>query len=318
MCISVLIQLIICHSLIKEAAMKNPISYAKKLIIASCILCASVSFADTSLFEVTNKQGETIYLGGTIHLMRPSDFPLPDEFQQTFDKTDVLVLEADLQKASSPEFGLQMMQMMMYRDGKNLSLDLRPEVWKELQDYATQNQIPVGQYMQFKPFMACLLMVIHHGQKSGLTAGVDAYFNQQARMLQKKTGELESSEEILAFMETMNDQDPNSMVISTLRDLKSMDEMMVSLTKAWRAGDLATIEKEMLKPMKKEFPETYKIMVLDRNNKWMEKIQAMFKTPEKEMVLVGSLHLVGEDGLIKQLKSRGYKVKAVTAEKTGR
>lgn len=295
--------------------MKNLISYAKNLIAAGCILSASSSFADTSLFEVTNKKGETVYLGGTIHLMRPIDFPLPDEYQQTFDKTDVLVLEADLQKASSPEFGLQMMQLMMYKDGKNLSSDLRPEVWKELQDYAATNQIPIGQYMQFKPFMACLLMMIQEGQKKGLTPGVDAYFLQQAKMLQKKTGELESLDEVLAFMETMNHQDPNQMVISTIRDLKKMDELMVTLTKSWREGELSLIEKEMLNPMKKEFPETYKVMVLDRNNKWMEKIQAMFATPEKEMILVGSLHLVGDDGLLKQLKAKGYKITPVKAAK---
>lgn len=269
---------------------------------------ASNGMAATSLYEITTKQGNKAYVGGTIHLLRPADFPLPDEFQQVFDKSDVLVLEADLQKASSPEFVQQMMQLMMYKDGKNLSSDLRPEVWKELQEYAAANQIPIGQYMQFKPFMASLLMVIQDGQKKGLTPGVDAYFNQQAKMLQKKTGELESSQEILAFMDVMNHEDPNQMIIATLRDLEKMDEMMVTITAAWRSGNLSVIEKEMSKPMRKEFPTTYKIMVSDRNQKWMTKIENMLTTPEKEMILVGSLHLVGKDGLLKQLKSKGYKV----------
>jgi uncharacterized protein YbaP (TraB family) len=295
--------------------MKSLISCFKSLIAASCILSASTVYAETSLYEVTNKKGENLYLGGTIHLLRPSDFPLPAEYQQAFDKSQMLVLETDLQKASSPEFGQKMMQQMMYTGGKNLSSELRPEVWKELQDYSTANQVPIGQLMQFKPFMVSLMMVIQQGQKSGLTQGVDFYFNQQARIQSKKIGELESADEVLNFMNALNDQDPNQTIIATLRDLKKMDEMMIKATAAWRAGELAVIEKEMLAPMKKEFPEIYRLIVTDRNNKWMQKIEAMFATPEKEMVLVGSLHLVGDDGLLKQLRKKGYKLKPVKAAK---
>jgi uncharacterized protein len=294
--------------------MKNLISSFKSLIAAGCILSATV-YAETSLYEVTNKKGESLYLGGTIHLLRPSDFPLPAEYQQAFDKSQMLVLETDLQKASSPEFGQKMMQQMMYTGGKNLSSELRPEVWKGLQDYSAANQVAIGQLMQFKPFMVSLMMVMQQGQKSGLTQGVDFYFNQQARLQSKNIGELESADEVLNFMNALNDQDPNQTIIATLRDLKKMDEMMVKATAAWRAGELSVIEKEMLVPMKKEFPEIYRLLVTDRNNKWMQKIEAMLATPEKEMILVGSLHLVGDDGLLKQLRKKGYKIKAVKATK---
>lgn len=295
--------------------MKSFISCFKSLIVVSCILSTSTVYAETSLYEVTNKKGESLYLGGTIHLLRPSDFPLPAEFQQAFDNSQMLVLETDLQKASSPEFGQKMMQQMMYTGGKNLSSELRPEVWKELQDYSTTNQVPIGQLMQFKPFMVSLMMVMQQGQKSGLTQGVDFYFNQQARIQNKNIGELESADEVLNFMNALNDQDPNQTIIATLRDLKKMDEMMIKATAAWRAGDLSLIEKEMLIPMKKEFPEIYRLIVTDRNNKWMQKIEAMLATPEKEMVLVGSLHLVGDDGLLKQLRKKGYKIKPVKTTK---
>jgi uncharacterized protein len=295
--------------------MKNLISYAKSLIAASCILSASASFADTSLFEVTDKKGATIYLGGTIHLLRPTDFPLPVEYQQAFDQSQMLVLETDLQKAASPENAQRTLQLMSYSGGKNLSTELSPEVWKELQDYSAANQIPIGQIMQFKPFMVSIVLLMQHGQKLGLTQGVDFYFNQQARTQNKTLGELESFDDVLVFMNKLNEMEPNQTIQSTLRDLKKMDGLMTSLTQSWREGELSAIEKEMLLPMKQEFPEIYKLMVLDRNQKWMEKIQAMFATAEKEMILVGSLHLVGEDGLLKQLESKGYKIKAVKAAK---
>jgi uncharacterized protein len=295
--------------------MKNMISHLKALIAASCILSASASIAETSLYEIKNAKGDSLYLGGTIHLLKPTDFPLPDEYQYAFDQSQMLVLEADLQKASSPEFGQKMAQVMMYTGGKNLSTELRPEVWKELQDYSTANQVPIGQLMQFKPFMVSLVMVMQEGQKKGLTQGVDFYFNQQARVMNKKLGELESLDEVMGFMNALNDQDANQMILSTLRDLKKMDEMMATLTTAWKTGDLSIIEKEMLVPMKKEFPQSYQLMVADRNNKWLQKIEAMFATAEKEMILVGSLHLVGDDGLLKQLRQKGYQINPVKVEK---
>lgn len=295
--------------------MKNLISNFISLIVTGCILSATTVYAETSLYEVTNKKGESLYLGGTIHLLRPSDFPLPAEYQQAFDKSQMLVLETDLQKASSPEFGQKMMQQMMYSGGKNLSSELRPEVWKELQDYSAANQVPIGQLMQFKPFMVSLMMVMQQGQKSGLTQGVDFYFNQQARLQSKNIGELESADEVLNFMNALNDQDPNQTIIATLRDLKKMNDMMIKVTAAWRAGDLSLIEKEMLAPMKKEFPEIYRLLVADRNNKWMQKIEGMLATQEKEMILVGSLHLVGDEGLLNQLREKGYQIKPVVAAK---
>jgi len=295
--------------------MKNIVSRCKSLLVISGILVASASVADTTLYEVTNTKGNSLYLGGTIHLLRPSDFPLPNEFQSAFDQSQTLVLETDLQKASSPESGQKVLQQMSYSGGKNLSTELRPEVWKELQDYSAANQVPIGQLMQFKPFMASIVMVMQQGQKLGLTQGVDFYFNQQARALNKSLGELESFDETLVFMNELNELDPNQAIISTLRDLKKMNEMMISVTAAWKVGDLSLLEKEMLIPMKKEFPKIYQIVVANRNNNWVPQIDAMLATPEKEMILVGSLHLVGEDGLLNQLRKKGYKINPVKAAK---
>jgi uncharacterized protein len=295
--------------------MKNLISYFKTLITAGCIVSATAAVADTTLFEVTNKKGESLYLGGTIHLLRPSDFPLPDEFQHAFDKSQMLVLETDLQKASSPENGQRILQQMSYTDGKNLSTELRPEVWKELQDYSAAHQVPIGQIMQFKPFMVSIVMVMQQSQKLGLTPGVDFYFNQQARTQNKSLGELESFDDSLSFMEDLNQLDPNVTIQSTLRDLQKMEDMMLTATSSWKAGDLKSIEEKIAMPMKKEFPDMYRIIAIERNNKWMKKIDSMLATPETEMILVGSLHLVGEDGLLNQLQQKGYTIKSVKVSK---
>ena len=60
--------------------------------------------------------------------------------------------------------------------------------------------------------------------------------------------------------------------------------------------------------MIKEFPELYKSLLVDRNVSWLKYIERMLTTADVEFVLVGALHLIGEDGVLQQLKARGYAI----------
>lgn len=71
-----------------------------KLIAGLCALLSVSASAETSLYEIT-KGDQKIYLGGTIHVLRSSDYPLPAEFEQAYENANILVLETDMKKASS-------------------------------------------------------------------------------------------------------------------------------------------------------------------------------------------------------------------------
>jgi hypothetical protein len=60
--------------------------------------------------------------------------------------------------------------------------------------------------------------------------------------------------------------------------------------------------------LRADFPEIYQALLIDRNNTWIAQIEAMSKTAEVEFILVGALHLVGSDGLLSMLSSRGYQI----------
>ncbi len=84
--------------------------------------------------------------------------------------------------------------------------------------------------------------------------------------------------------------------------------MLQAMKAAWREGDNDRLEEVALKPMEKDFPVMTDRFVEDRNDAWLPKIEAMLRTEEVELVLVGALHLVGEEGLLEQLKGKGYTV----------
>ena len=52
----------------------------------------------------------------------------------------------------------------------------------------------------------------------------------------------------------------------------------------------------------------YDELIVKRNNAWMPKIEAMLKTKQVEFILVGALHLAGEDGVLAKLASQGYSI----------
>lgn len=278
--------------------------------VASLLLFISISAsAETSLYEIT-KGDQKIYLGGTIHVLRNSDYPLPAEFEHAYENAKILVLETDMKKASSPEFGQQMAQAFMYGDGKNLSQDLKPALWKELQAFSDKRQFPLGQMSMFKAMFVSLSLSITEMQSKGFGVGqgVDAYFYQKAILSGKATQELETTDEVLTHLTALADVDANVIIKATLRDLHKMDGMLEKSVGYWRSGELEKLDQKMAADMRKETPEIYQQLLVARNQAWLPKIEQMFATPEVELVLVGSLHLSSKDGLLAQLKKRGYNI----------
>ena len=90
-------------------------------------------------------------------------------------------------------------------------------------------------------------------------------------------------------------------------DIETLDKKFEDLVPAWRNGDATQMLKE-INTMQNDYPALYKSLLVERNNNWLPKIEAYFNTDKTPFVLVGALHLYGNDGLLEQLKSKGYTV----------
>ena len=77
--------------------------------------------------------------------------------------------------------------------------------------------------------------------------------------------------------------------------------------RAWKAGDLSTVERFVLQDLKDD-PLMYQRLLVERNRNWLPKIEALFARPGRAFVVVGAAHLVGPDGLLAMLKARGIRV----------
>jgi len=100
----------------------------------------------------------------------------------------------------------------------------------------------------------------------------------------------------------------NAFILYSIEDMKKIGEVFEKLVGAWKTGDEATLLDLFIKELKQKFPTLYKKILVDRNMNWVPRIEEYLITPKTEFVLVGTGHLVGEDGVIAQLRKLGYKV----------
>ena len=270
-------------------------------------------YAESSVWTV-EKDGNRLYLGGTIHLLSASDYPLPAAFDKAYARSSEVVLETDMQKLQSTEFQATMMRQLSYSDGRNLQQVVNKDTYQALEQFFTTRGIPMSQVVGFKPGMVATMITMVELQRLGLAGiGVDAYFSTKSIDDQKKLGQLETVEAQIAFIANMGIGQENEMLLYSLADIENLPTLMQSMKQAWRQGDISELKEIGITPFKNDLPEIHKVLLIDRNNAWMPQIEAMLKTRPVEFVLVGALHLAGEDGLLTQLKARGYTVRKLQA-----
>ncbi len=279
----------------------------RKLILL-CLLVPFHTFAETSVWRVSNGDSE-LFIGGTIHVLSATDYPLPVEFEQAYKQSHTIVFETDLTAMAQPEVQQQLLQRVMYKNGKTLKDDLNPQTYQALVDYTASAGLMIESLNHFKPPMVIIALVMAELQRLGMVGtGVDNYFNQKALADGKALGEFESVQEQFAIIENMGKGHEDELILNTIEEMKELPLVMGEMKAAWRSGDIKHLEKLGLSPMKTDFPDLYRLILVDRNNAWVPKIEALLVTPEIEFVLVGVLHLAANEGVISKLRALGYGV----------
>ena len=277
------------------------------LVITTLALAVPAS-AKSSLWKVS-KGDDYLFIGGTIHMLSKSDFPLPPEFESIYKQSEQLVFETDMKKLQDPTIQMKMMKMMSYQDGTTLKDHLKPETYKALEDYTGTANIPMLMINNFRPGMAATMLTVFELKKLGVDSeGVDAFYNTKATEDNKTLGKLETVESQIEFLANLGKEDPDGFIMYTLRDMKTLPKIFGDMKTAWKTGDIQKLNNIGIAPIKSEFPDIYQNLIVKRNNAWVPQIEMMMKTKEIEMILVGALHLAGDDSVLAQLKKLGYTV----------
>lgn len=284
--------------------------YFKHLgVLILLILLPSGVSGRSSVWSISDGH-TTFFLGGTIHLLREEDYPLPKEYQQAYKKSSLVVFESNLSQLNTMAFGIKLSRAMVLPRDSDLSSVLNAAVYEKLKKFWQARNYSDTMFDRMRPWGAMMLLTQLTLHDYGINQqGVDAFFDRKMILDGKKEQYLETPDEQLAIMESMADGDENTMVLQTLDELQSIPEMTEKLMHYWKSGDVFRLENEMLQPMKNGSASIYQKVVVDRNLRWYPTLKILLKEKINAFVLVGTLHLVGKDGLLEHFHHDGYTVK---------
>ncbi len=279
------------------------------IVLSATFLFCQNTLAKSPVWKVS-KGGNTVFIGGTIHLLSPSDFPLPEAFRNSLNKSDNVVFETDIESVNSPQEQLKFLPILMYQDGSTIRSKVSQDTFKKLETYAKESGMPLAMLERFTPAGLNVTLTVLELQKLGIvgTSGVESVMSQAAKESNKPIAWLESIDQQLQMLAKMNQLDANKVVNLTLRDIQTLAEDWPKLLQAWRSGNMGALESMAITKMKSETPALYQFLLVDRNQNWVQQINQLIVSPEVEFIMVGALHLAGQDSVLTLLRSQGYTI----------
>jgi uncharacterized protein len=276
------------------------------------LITVSVSlFAHSSVWKISDGD-KTLYIGGTIHILHKSDYPLPKEFDKAYKQSSFVVFEADVDSLKNPKYSAMFMSKALLPPERSLSSILSKDTDLKLKKYLMQENLPPKAFEHFQPWATVTILTQTQLGKMGVSeSGVDAHYADLARVDGKKSLFLESPDEQMELISHMCDGEEDIMISQTIDDLEKLPTLINDMLLAWKNGDNQKLEQDLLSPIKYNLPKMYVDLVKNRNDKWMIALKKMMSKKQKGFVLVGVLHLVGDDGLLKQFERLGYRVEQV-------
>lgn len=267
---------------------------------------ASALAETTSMWEVS-KGEESVYVGGTVHILPASEFPLPTQFQEVYDTVDSLVLEVELPEPDDQQAQLSMLQAASYESGVTLSSKINEDTQARLNEYLSSMGVNIAEVDRFKPgFIVSMMVMMEAARHQMAGEGVDQYFKNQAIKDKKSLEYLESIEFQMHMLANQGKGEEDKLLNATIKDMPKFKQLLKGVIEAWRLGDETSIEALVIDKMKNDSPKSFDEMITKRNKNWVPLIEAMFNDEDTELVLVGVGHLVGEGNVLQLLEQKGY------------
>jgi uncharacterized protein YbaP (TraB family) len=250
-----------------------------------------------------------VYLLGSIHLLKPDDFPLAAPLESAFSNAQVAVFESDVEKMEDPEVQQKMLSKSQLPAGETLQQHLSAATYSAFTNQVNESGLPLAIFESMRPAVAAMTLGLIEVAKQGADPqnGLDKYFADKAVKDGKQVIGLETMDFQIDLLTSFSPSEEEIVMKETLRDIDKTKHQFGAIMTAWRTGDGAAIEK-LLNDDLKDVPAIYKRMVTDRNKSWAPKIEELLSGDKNAVVIVGVAHLVGDEGVVEMLKKKGYKV----------
>jgi len=265
--------------------------------------------ADPALW-VLKDEDTTIYLFGTIHLMRREILWFDGPVRQAFDSAQDVVLE--IVDDDAPNVQAEMLGAAMQPDAPPLSSQLSGERGEKFLAALADNGAPAVLFDHVKPWLAAMTLTTLPLQKLGYSpeSGVDRALRAEAAASGKNLVGLETTAEQMGFFGDMPHDLQLALLSQTIDELPALPTTIEQMIGAWSAGDPDRLGALMNDSVDAN-PGLRKLLLTDRNARWADWIKMRLASPGTVFIAVGAGHLAGEDSVQAMLHARGIETARV-------
>ena len=260
--------------------------------------------ADPALWVVKDDD-TTIYLFGTVHVLKPGLSWFDEAVKDAFDKSDEMMLEIVMPEDQAA-VAKTMMPLAMDTTGKTIPSRLTADELKAYQAALVSVGVPANAFDSFEPWFPAMTLSVLPLTKLGYDPeqGAEKLLTKFAKADSKPVAGLETLEEQLGFFDKLPETQQVAFLNAVVKDIDKLGPMLDKMVGLWAKGDPDGLAVTMNESMAAT-PELAQILLYDRNARWADQIKTRMDKPGTVFIAVGAGHLAGEKSVQDYLKDRG-------------
>jgi len=250
----------------------------------------------------------TVYLLGSVHFLSP-DEQLPAAIDDAYRDAEKLVMEIDMDDLDPEAVQQLTADLGLLPSSETLESKLGSQAYAQVTKQARAVGLDPGLLSRLRPWLAALTLAQLNLKQMGLDAasGVEQKLMTRATADHKEILGLETIQQQLGMLAALPDKQQREFLLYSVEDIERAKNDIDDLIAAWRNGDTATLAR-LLSEGLDEYPDLYRPLTIDRNRQWLQSIEKLLGKRDDYLVVVGALHLVGQNSVVDLLEQRGHRL----------
>ena len=285
-------------------------------IVVTGLVCWSTTAPALPLWELTGTSNRIMVLG-SIHFLRAGDYPLAPAITAAFDDADIVLMEIDMDDLDPVASAQSIGALAQDSKGRQLPELLGPDAWRAASAEARKLDLDLTDLAPFEPWYAAILVTQLRLAQLGFdqTLGVESKLAVEARRRGKEIRGLETLESQLGNLDGLSPEAQRNFLQSTLEEAGEAGNVADEMIAAWKTGDVRTLDADLLDSVREQ-PEVYRTLILRRNENFARAIRDLKDDSKDYLIVVGTLHLVGPDSVLRMLARDGIASRQIDGRQT--
>jgi uncharacterized protein YbaP (TraB family) len=276
--------------------------------LAALALGAGAAQARPPVWVVRDKDSELV-LFGSVHLLPPGLDWRPQALKTALARADDVWFELPIDAATQAKSTQLAMQLGALPADQSLFRMLPKDVGERVTRMAKAYGVDLALLDRLKPWLAevALSDAAYRKDGAGGADGVERILAAEAPARAQRRA-FESADQQIAILAGAPISEQIASLAETAREMEEEPQQYRGLLRAWMAGDLKSLDRQALEPMRKTSPSLFRTLLVDRNARWTQALDRRLKGRGRTVVVVGMAHLIGPEGLPARLRALGYRV----------